>query len=132
MTSNAKGPHTCVRRVSSLPIDIFIATLPREVDSNRSGIRYTDGSRWCLSRRQAGSAWGVHLRVLVSSGVRMGIGPSSQPQPPTPPRPPSPDATPSTPADRLLDIVYDELRALASAYLRNERPDHTLQTTALV
>ncbi len=32
----------------------------------------------------------------------------------------------------LLALVYDELRALASAYLRNERPGHTLQTTALV
>ncbi len=28
--------------------------------------------------------------------------------------------------------VYDELRRLASAYLRDERPDHTLQPTALV
>jgi RNA polymerase sigma factor (TIGR02999 family) len=32
----------------------------------------------------------------------------------------------------LVGVVYDELRALASAYLRNERPGHTLQTTALV
>lgn len=32
----------------------------------------------------------------------------------------------------LVDCVYDELHALASAYLRNERPGHTLQTTALV
>ena len=29
-------------------------------------------------------------------------------------------------------MVYKELRALAHAYLRRERPDHTLQTTALV
>jgi RNA polymerase sigma factor (TIGR02999 family) len=29
-------------------------------------------------------------------------------------------------------MVYDELRAIASSYLRNERPAHTLQTTALV
>src|ERR1700686_3401605 len=28
--------------------------------------------------------------------------------------------------------VYDELRRLAAAYLRDERPDHTLQPTALV
>jgi RNA polymerase sigma-70 factor (ECF subfamily) len=34
--------------------------------------------------------------------------------------------------DDILVIVYDELRALASAYLRGERADHTLQTTALV
>jgi RNA polymerase sigma factor (TIGR02999 family) len=33
---------------------------------------------------------------------------------------------------RLLPIVYQELRRLASAYMRAERPDHLLQTTALV
>lgn len=38
----------------------------------------------------------------------------------------------STQSDDLMRIVYDELHALASAYLRRERPDHTLQTTALV
>lgn len=34
--------------------------------------------------------------------------------------------------DKLMPLVYDELRRLASHYLRHERPDHTLQTTALV
>lgn len=34
--------------------------------------------------------------------------------------------------DRLLPLVYDELRKVANAYLRRERQDHTLQTTALV
>lgn len=34
--------------------------------------------------------------------------------------------------DRLTPIVYKELRKLASARLRSERPDHTLQATALV
>lgn len=34
--------------------------------------------------------------------------------------------------DRLFALVYDELRALARAYMRRERPDHTLQPTALV
>ena len=34
--------------------------------------------------------------------------------------------------DRLMPIVYRELRRLAQHYLRNERPDHTLQATALV
>lgn len=29
-------------------------------------------------------------------------------------------------------LVYDELRRIAHHYLRNERPDHTLQSTALV
>jgi RNA polymerase sigma factor (TIGR02999 family) len=31
-----------------------------------------------------------------------------------------------------LPVVYDELRRQARHYLRKERPDHTLQTTALV
>lgn len=35
-------------------------------------------------------------------------------------------------ADRLLPLVYDELRRLARTYLREERPGHTLQATALV
>lgn len=34
--------------------------------------------------------------------------------------------------DQLLPLVYDELHRLASAYMRRERPDHMLQTTALV
>lgn len=33
---------------------------------------------------------------------------------------------------KLLEIVYDDLRRLAGAYLQNERIDHTLQATALV
>jgi len=32
----------------------------------------------------------------------------------------------------LLPLVYQELRRRASAYLRHERPNHTLQPTALV
>jgi RNA polymerase sigma factor (TIGR02999 family) len=35
-------------------------------------------------------------------------------------------------ADALLPLVYDELRALAGAAFRKERPDHTLQPTAIV
>jgi RNA polymerase sigma factor (TIGR02999 family) len=34
--------------------------------------------------------------------------------------------------ERLIPIVYQELRRLASNYLRKERSGHTLQTTALV
>lgn len=34
--------------------------------------------------------------------------------------------------DRLMPLVYDELRALAHRQLASERRDHTLQTTALV
>jgi RNA polymerase sigma-70 factor (ECF subfamily) len=33
---------------------------------------------------------------------------------------------------RLISLVYSELRRLAAYYLRGERPDHTLQPTALV
>lgn len=35
-------------------------------------------------------------------------------------------------AERLLPLVYKELRKLAAARLRNESPNHTLQATALV
>jgi RNA polymerase sigma factor (TIGR02999 family) len=35
-------------------------------------------------------------------------------------------------ADKLLPLVYAELHRLASSYMRNERPDHTLQATALI
>jgi RNA polymerase sigma factor (TIGR02999 family) len=38
------------------------------------------------------------------------------------------DSAPS----RLMPVVYAELRRLAGDYLRRERPDHTLQATALV
>jgi RNA polymerase sigma factor (TIGR02999 family) len=34
--------------------------------------------------------------------------------------------------DDLLPLVYDELRRQAANYLRRERHDHTLQTTALI
>jgi RNA polymerase sigma factor (TIGR02999 family) len=35
-------------------------------------------------------------------------------------------------AQELLPLVYGHLRGLAERYLREERPDHTLQPTALV
>jgi RNA polymerase sigma factor (TIGR02999 family) len=34
--------------------------------------------------------------------------------------------------DRLVPHIHHELRKLAASYLRRERPDHTLQPTALV
>lgn len=34
--------------------------------------------------------------------------------------------------EALIPLVYDELRRLARRYLRRERPDHTLQSAALV
>ena len=37
-----------------------------------------------------------------------------------------------TAAERLLPLVYAELHRVANAYMRRERPDHTLQPTALI
>jgi RNA polymerase sigma factor (TIGR02999 family) len=34
--------------------------------------------------------------------------------------------------EALVPLVYNELHGLARHYLRGERPDHTLQTTALI
>jgi RNA polymerase sigma-70 factor (ECF subfamily) len=34
--------------------------------------------------------------------------------------------------EKLAPLVYDELRRLARRYMQGQRPDHTLQTTALV
>ena len=44
------------------------------------------------------------------------------------------EAAPGRPpdAERLIPLVYDDLRELASNYLRRENPGHTLQSTALV
>jgi RNA polymerase sigma-70 factor, ECF subfamily len=38
----------------------------------------------------------------------------------------------SSALDRLTPLVYEELRRMAGAYMRKERPGHTLQPTALV
>ena len=35
-------------------------------------------------------------------------------------------------AGKLLPLVYDELHRLAKSYMQRERPDHTLQPTALI
>jgi RNA polymerase sigma factor (TIGR02999 family) len=35
-------------------------------------------------------------------------------------------------AEKLLPLVYTELHRLAKSYMRRERPDHTLQATALI
>lgn len=34
--------------------------------------------------------------------------------------------------DKLMQYVYDDLKQRASVYMKNERPDHSLQTTGLV
>ena len=41
------------------------------------------------------------------------------------------DGDPSA-AERLLPLIYDELRKLAAARMAQESPDHTLAATALV
>jgi RNA polymerase sigma factor (TIGR02999 family) len=38
----------------------------------------------------------------------------------------------ATALERLLPLVYDELHGLARRQMRGERPEHTLQTTALI
>src|SRR5947208_6219145 len=42
------------------------------------------------------------------------------------------DSPQPPPAQELAPLVYDELRRLAAAYMRRERPGQTLQATALV
>ena len=48
----------------------------------------------------------------------------------------TPGSSPADPAanspDRMMALVYAELRRIAASYLRRERADHTLQPTALV
>ena len=34
--------------------------------------------------------------------------------------------------EKVMPLIYEELRALASSQLQHERSDHTLQPTALV
>jgi RNA polymerase sigma factor (TIGR02999 family) len=43
-----------------------------------------------------------------------------------------PDAANTEGLNAALPALYDELRDIAASYLRHERPDHTLQPTALV
>ena len=38
----------------------------------------------------------------------------------------------TAPDPELLERIYDELRSMATAYMRQERAEHTLQPTALV
>jgi RNA polymerase sigma-70 factor, ECF subfamily len=44
----------------------------------------------------------------------------------------APDRPAGQPADELAALVYNELRRLARAYMRRERPGQTIQATALV
>src|SRR5690349_11784930 len=42
------------------------------------------------------------------------------------------DQNPQAALEQLTPLVYNELRRLAASCLRSQRPDHTLQPTALV
>ena len=42
------------------------------------------------------------------------------------------DESPEKAMEKLMPLVYDNLRAIAANYLKGERRDHTLQPTALV
>jgi RNA polymerase sigma factor (TIGR02999 family) len=44
----------------------------------------------------------------------------------------APDPAKPPPAEDLAPLVYDELRRIARAYMRRERPGQTIQATALV
>ncbi|RNC81177.1 MAG: sigma-70 family RNA polymerase sigma factor [Phycisphaera sp.] len=66
---------------------------------------------------------------------------SNQPPPESPPAGPIGEVTllisqsqtgDTQAADKLLDLVYEQLRATASSYFRAQSADHTLQPTALV
>ena len=45
---------------------------------------------------------------------------------------PSPDNSPSSDLNALFERLYDDLRIIARRYMAGERPDHPLQSTALV
>jgi RNA polymerase sigma-70 factor (ECF subfamily) len=58
-----------------------------------------------------------------------------RPRPLAPPDPPpgaGADGAHELPLEDAFGIAYDELRQLAGGFLRRERPEHTLQPTALV
>lgn len=60
--------------------------------------------------------------------------PESQPLPNTAAREPDsaePWSAEAETKDALLNLLYDELRRIAGAHLRKERPDHTLSPTGL-
>src|SRR4029077_5218440 len=66
-----------------------------------------------------------HVRSIGQNAGIMGAGPAVRLMSSDVPQSP-------LPARDLAPIVYDELRRLAAAYMRRERPGQTLQATALV
>ena len=88
--------------------------------------RAAAGARGPAARRQGG---GSHGRGGHPHGRRPG-GPARRLRQHLRQRPRRRPAHPS--ADELIPLVYDELRRLARGFLSRERPNHTLQPTALV
>jgi RNA polymerase sigma factor (TIGR02999 family) len=82
-------------------------------------IVWNEGVAVCMTRRETESSKGADSTPdQASSAVSA-----------------TPDEAPSDTAKALAEmmpLVYEELRFLAGGYLRNERPEHTLQRTALV
>src|SRR5437763_16962772 len=79
---------------------------------------------WFLERQQRSNG-NAKLAPAMAHGPR-GANSYNRPSPMTRPRPDSPGV------DVLAPAVYDELRRLAGAFMRRERPGQTLQPTALV
>lgn len=80
---------------------------------------WNEGVAVCMTRREPESSRGAESTPdLASSAPSVGS-----------------DKAPTETARALAEmmpLVYEELRLLAGGYLRNERPEHTLQRTALV
>jgi RNA polymerase sigma-70 factor (ECF subfamily) len=82
-------------------------------------------SRWQFSR--------IGLRAVVSASPHGIIGPSDMESTRDIPRLLGEIRNGNKAAvDQLLPLVYPELHRIAANYFRRERPDHTLQPTALV
>ena len=72
---------------------------------------------------------GLHGETAISGGKK----PMGEVTPPIQDRPETePNDAGEPGSDQLMALVYDELRALAAAYMKGERAGHTLQPTALV
>ena len=102
------------RRVQLVALDKAPAELGRE--------RPTDGR---LASSGHAHHDNHHVRSIGQNAGIMGAGPDARLMSSDDPQSP-------LPARDLAPIVYDELRRLAGAYMRRERPGQTLQATALV
>lgn len=71
-------------------------------------------------------------KALVPKGIEAQFGMSPQSSEPVTRHLLRLSAGDRSAAESLLPLVYTELRAIAGAYFRNERANHTLQPTALV